>query len=54
MRTALTSPRSKACPISETATADGIDSTAFFAREMSASTTTDTSAPAIRRVRRSM
>src|SRR4029077_7788964 len=54
MRTALTSSRFRACAISETATADGIASTAFFPREMSASTTTETSAPSIRLVRRLM
>src|SRR4030095_13718214 len=54
IRTALTSSRFRAWAISETATADGIASTAFFPREISASTTTETSAPSIRFVRRLM
>src|SRR5580704_14628575 len=53
-RTALTSSRSKACPILESATAVGIPSTAFFARAASASTTAETSALTIRLVRRAI
>src|ERR1700757_2178943 len=54
MRTASTSSRFRASARFETATADGVASAAFFARERSASTTTETSTPSIRLARRSI